>query len=284
MSYRFFIGIGAQRSGTTWLSHYLRTHPQVGFSPLKEVRFFDSIYCDELKGVVRNRLQTRLLLKGLARSAVLRPLTTPRLAWHALGVRRHNPESYRAYMRALTHGKHIGGEITPSYASLPTDAIKVMDELLDRPLYLMSLRNPADRLMSEISFRRNRLGLDGETANEDTSRIVAERLVKSMHLDFAGAIARYENVSGPERLHVLFYEHLFDPALQKSVLDGITDYLGIAPHPSRIAHRVNAAPPLSAEGIERAVIVRTLERQYRFAQERFGDALPESWQRDIALI
>jgi len=36
-----FIGIGAQRSGTTWIYEMLRSHPEVCMSPEKEVYFFN---------------------------------------------------------------------------------------------------------------------------------------------------------------------------------------------------------------------------------------------------
>ena len=40
-----FLGIGAQRSGTTWLYEQLRGHPQVVMSSKrKEIHFFDRHY------------------------------------------------------------------------------------------------------------------------------------------------------------------------------------------------------------------------------------------------
>lgn len=38
-----FIGIGAQKSGTTWLDACLREHPDIFLHPIKEVHFFDRI-------------------------------------------------------------------------------------------------------------------------------------------------------------------------------------------------------------------------------------------------
>jgi hypothetical protein len=37
-----FLGIGAQRAGTTWLYHCLNDHPQIGVAEQKELHFFDS--------------------------------------------------------------------------------------------------------------------------------------------------------------------------------------------------------------------------------------------------
>lgn len=39
-----FIGIGVQRSGTTWIYEMLKSHPQVCMSPEKEINFFNDHY------------------------------------------------------------------------------------------------------------------------------------------------------------------------------------------------------------------------------------------------
>ena len=283
--YKFFIGIGAQRCGTTWLSQYLREHPEVGFSPLKEVRFFDSKYVPELAGIVKNKLQTKLALRGLASEALRRPFHVPAMAWHLRGVRNHDTDHYGKYMRVVARGRKIGGEISPSYALLDETAIAEMDRVLEKPLYLLSLRNPADRLMSEISFRRNRLGKETDIAVDDIKTLVARRLEESAHQDYSRAIQRYDSVCGPERLEVFFYEDLFHPDRQQPLLDRITGRLGISPKPGDVDKRVNASPKFrKGKDEERPEVVKALAPQYRFAHERFGDALPENWKQDLALL
>lgn len=39
-----FIGIGAPRSGSTWVSENLKAHPEICFSSIKETKFFADIY------------------------------------------------------------------------------------------------------------------------------------------------------------------------------------------------------------------------------------------------
>lgn len=285
IGHRFFIGIGGQRCGTTWLSQYLRDHPEVGFSPLKEVRFFDSKYVPELAGIVRNPLQTRLAMRGLAGEVLRRPFRVPELGWYLRGVRNHDDEHYRRYMRAVARGRKIGGEISPSYALLDEHAIGEMDRILEKPLYLLSLRNPADRLLSEISFRRNKLGKETDIARDDMASLVARRLEQSPHGDYAGAVRRYHKVSGPERLKVFFYEDLFHPERQQAVLDSVTAFLGIAPKPGDLDRRVNPSSKFrKGSDEERLMVVKAFASQYRFAEERFGDSLPENWKQDLALL
>ncbi len=38
-----FVGVGAMKTGTTWLSQYLKTHPEAYHSSLKEVNFFNTL-------------------------------------------------------------------------------------------------------------------------------------------------------------------------------------------------------------------------------------------------
>ncbi len=39
-----FIGIGAEKAGTSWIAQCLKEHPQICFSKQKEIRFFDKNY------------------------------------------------------------------------------------------------------------------------------------------------------------------------------------------------------------------------------------------------
>ncbi len=44
MSFIDFLGIGAQKAGTTWLYENLKGHPEIFFPPEKEVHFWDMFY------------------------------------------------------------------------------------------------------------------------------------------------------------------------------------------------------------------------------------------------
>ena len=39
----FFLCIGAQKSGTTWLARMLQTHPELFLTPVKEIHYFDHV-------------------------------------------------------------------------------------------------------------------------------------------------------------------------------------------------------------------------------------------------
>ena len=56
----FFVGIGAQKAATSWLVDYLKGHPQVGFSPIKELHYFDAEYCPDHCGSYHGKMVSRL--------------------------------------------------------------------------------------------------------------------------------------------------------------------------------------------------------------------------------
>ncbi|MGH8983608.1 MAG: hypothetical protein ACRDY6_06995 [Acidimicrobiia bacterium] len=52
---RYFVGIGGQRCGTSWLAHYLFGHPSVLHNPIKEMHVFDRMFVPEWLPVVSGK-------------------------------------------------------------------------------------------------------------------------------------------------------------------------------------------------------------------------------------
>lgn len=55
----FFLGVGAQKAGTSWIGKYLNSHPQVFMSPIKELHYFDCKYLPEFR-YLKNKFKKRL--------------------------------------------------------------------------------------------------------------------------------------------------------------------------------------------------------------------------------
>jgi hypothetical protein len=120
-----FLVIGVAKGGTTSLYHYLRQHPDIFLSALKEVNYF------AYEGVPGERF----------------PVTT----W----------EGYLALF-AAAGGARAVGESSPSYLSTPGAAARIRERLPEVRL-VASLRNPADRAWSGWLMRR-RHGRDARPA------------------------------------------------------------------------------------------------------------------------
>jgi hypothetical protein len=171
--YPDFIGIGAQKSGTTWLHRNLHAHPRL-WLPRKEVHYFDKKINDNSNAL------SRLLGKG-DEDARWR-----RQTWHWLKVHTIKRPSLkelrwisRYYMRRYNdrwYGEifepkegRIAGEITPAYSVLSEDKVAHVHDLVPGAKLIFMMRNPIERAWSQavMSFDKERKGSAESAAEED---------------------------------------------------------------------------------------------------------------------
>ena len=132
-----FLGIGAQRAGTTWMHRFLRGHPDLWLSPIKELHYFND---PSNKRWFRN-LRTRLA-QGPGRWDVSYFLGARDDDWYA-----------RLFSAAQASGK-LAGEITPSYAVLDNAVLQRIHAINPEVKLIFSMREPIARAWSSW---RNRL-------------------------------------------------------------------------------------------------------------------------------
>lgn len=110
-----FLVIGAAKGGTTSLHHYLRQHPEIFLSPVKETNFF----------------------------------------WtEARAHGRRTPQTLAEYERLFdgAGGRRAVGEISPQYLNSANAAARIRRDLPQVRL-IVSLRNPAERAWSDYLGR-----------------------------------------------------------------------------------------------------------------------------------
>lgn len=110
-----FLIIGAQKAGTTALYHYLKQHPQVYISPVKEPHFF-SFEGEEANGRA-----------------------------HITDI-----NAYRSLFEGVSDETAIG-EASPSYIYIPQSSERIRHYVPDAKLIAV-LRNPADRAYSNFLY------------------------------------------------------------------------------------------------------------------------------------
>ena len=123
MSHIDFIGIGAPKCGTTWLSTQLEAHPQIGFAPDKEVYYFADTIARRLAGK-----ELRCFERGDA--------------WYH--------EQFPANTGAVT----CRGEFCPSYLYSEEAAARIGAYRPDIKL-LLCLRPPVEMIYSWYWYNRN---------------------------------------------------------------------------------------------------------------------------------
>ncbi|MDH3732459.1 MAG: sulfotransferase [Gemmatimonadota bacterium] len=171
-----FLGIGAMRSGTTWLATQLRAHPQIQIER-KEIHFFDRKLGERgASGSVRD-LVNRLR--------------------YAHRVRERPPR------------RRLRGEITPAYATLDDDTVRRVGEWMPDTKIIYLMRDPVERTWSQV---RNDFPIWIGREVEDLTRDELIEFFESDSVvarsDYAGCIERWRGVFGEDRVFVGFYDDI----------------------------------------------------------------------------
>ena len=214
-----FIILGAQKAGTTSLYQYLKQHPEIYMSPVKEPKFFNEDFEDG------NR--------GESNSGSLRGVSSV--------------EEYQALFDGVTDEKAVG-EASPSYLYLPEAPARIQRYVPEAKLIAI-LRDPAERAYSSYlhQVRAGREPLDFLGAIRDEERRVREGWHYRYHYRgrslYHDQLTRYEAVFGPDRLRIHLYEDLREDPV--SVSQSIFRFLGVddsfAPDTS-LRHNVSGMP------------------------------------------
>ncbi len=273
-----FLGIGAQRSGSSWLYRNLAACPEIWLPPVKELHYFDElrqrpIFNDRYRkqrGKVLSRYRGALKHRDLSG---LTPL------WDAHFLLRIPND--RWYRRVFSPGRgRICGEITPAYAVLDEAAVAQIHRLLPDTKILFLMRDPVDRAWSQ--------------ARKDLPRVFGQPIDKIaredvlawfggpwclLRSDYVRTLGIWRKVYGAETVFVDYYESIkSEPeTLLRRVLDflGVKDVAGVH---SDAAHEVvnrGREAPMPAE-YRRHAAQLFLPMLERLASEMGG--LAEQWR------
>ena len=167
-----FIGIGAQKAGTTWLHRNLQAHPQL-YMPRKEVHYFDRKIRDRTNPVsrffgkrdidVQWRRQVRRTAMQLVRKPSLRDLV-----WNFNYYMKPYNDSWYGSVFEPKDGR-VAGEITPAYSALDRERVAHVHELVPDAKIIFMMRNPIERAWSQtvMSFDKVEKGSFSSVSEEE---------------------------------------------------------------------------------------------------------------------
>lgn len=182
-----FVGIGAQKSGTTWIFSRLRLHPQIVFPGGKEIHFWDLLD------------------------------SAPAERWLNL-LSNHPPVN--------DDGKPIrAGEITPSYSLLDPGVISRIAYVAPETRLFLSLRNPIERAWSDACMGLSRCKMTLAEASDQWFIDHAYSHQSRRRGDYLSIITNWRQVFPKERLLVLYFDDIIDRPQQ--VLQQLSRHLDI---------------------------------------------------------
>lgn len=271
-----FIGIGAQKAGTTWLHQNLAAHPEVWMPERKEIHYFNRkkldrssvvsrlLRWDETGGQWRRQVGYRLV-----RDLVGEP-SVQNLRWDYNYYMR--PYDDRWYASIFEPGERfVTGEITPAYSALGRDAVAQIYEVMPDAKIIFMMRNPIERVWSQTV-----MSLD-KTEKGSVDKVRKNRMVRKLDRRTDGYLTNYrrtlENWGAfypPEQIFVGFLEDIhFAPA---ELLSSVYGFLGVDPafEPHNAREKVHSRSASRMPVKFATQLAHSLREEISWLGERFG--------------
>lgn len=141
-----FLGIGAQKCGTTWLHRNLSAQPAIWMPRWKEVHYFNRIHRDVPGWVDVLRPVAGAKMRAAMRSAVSEGLGNELRGELRFWLARRDIDWYRSLFPESFDG--LVGEITPAYSTLEDEQVAEVEALKPDLKIFFLMRNPVERAWS----------------------------------------------------------------------------------------------------------------------------------------
>ena len=290
----FFV-IGAQKAGTTWLSHYCLKHPNIAVPYWKEHDYWNMV-----EGRPEPSRMLRAQIERREREQPLRKLAST--LWFTKHAKRQRAITLALRATASPHAPHSAyadvllenvepttgatGELCPEYAVLSAETFGEMAALAPNVRFVFLMRDPVSRCISAVRHTLSRQ--PGKPAITHETLSAAVRVSAAQDLCRHQRLSRYdltidalERAVPADKIAYVFFEKMFDQV----EVERICDFLGVPFVPGKIDKRSLASPArnVAVSDTDRALIAKALAPTYRFAEKRFGSALPAKWRANAAL-
>lgn len=223
-----FLGIGAQKSGTTWLHHNLSQHPEIWMPPVKELHYLDRDPVSLRKRLTK-KTETMRTARGHLRDTVTglgRTSGFEDLAWASRYLFAPRNDQWYAGLFPIHDGR-ITGENCLGYAGVQPERVAHIHGLMPRAKIIYLMRNPIDRAWSTTVMHFNKPnfnGLSGADLEEVRSHIRAGKTRK--HGDYLGNLRNWQAHYPNEQIIVGYFDQLLeDPS---GLLKDLLDFLGVS--------------------------------------------------------
>lgn len=255
-----FLGIGAQKAGTSWLIFNLKKHPQVWTPFIKELHYFDVKFLDTSVKPRLDRMARRV------DTILARP---NRKASHISYLQKiiqkdycFTEDWYRHIFSRSPKAK-IKGEFTPYYCSLPLNGIEYVRQLAPDVKLIYMIRDPVDRAKSSLRM-----------ILENGSKKPMEQIVRDpsfiLRGDYSRNIQAWESVFDKSQiLYIPFGKVKSQP---EQIIREVEDFLGLSrfdsyPSLTQPIH-ITSKREIDNEIID--IVKEYSEPQYSFLLDRFG--------------
>lgn len=275
----FLVCIGAAKSATSWLHHYITHLPACVTSPLKELHFFDARHPRHTLGdpdaLALARLAFHLDQPGLPVEN-LRRHDTFRASLDRAQMIYDDDAYFGHFARLCDTDTRCFADLTPGYSAIGPVGFADMRDVAAhqdcRLRLLFVMRDPVDRFWSQLRHIEQMAPDCRATRDWETARTLPALTARA---DYAAIVSALDATFPAGDVLYLFYETLFS----ENTLRRLCDFIGVpyaTADSGTLRNETTLRTPLPASA--RAALLDQLASQYAFCRDRFGADLPVDWQ------
>jgi len=254
----FFLGLGAQKAGTTWLAKYLHTSGLVATNVVKEYHVWDALHLAKHRHMLVSEEES-----GLNSINKLR------------FVLQKSPENYFNYFIYMMaqQAKPMTCDITPTYAGLSRGILQLISKGFEekgvstKAVFMM--RDPVERCWS-AARQKNQIRKGQATVTDE--EVLAHACLPGavMRTRYDMTITEMEEAFAASMMYVGIYEEMFEA----ENIRRISKFCGVEARPALAQEKINATPSVDSLSDNAQKQIATQYREvYDFVANRFPQAV-----------
>lgn len=275
----FILGVGAQKSGTTWLSKQLGNAQNYVPGLMKEYHVFDTLH---LGGAHQEESKILKKLKNFSRDFDDDEL------YRRCNIVKSFYEStenyYNFFDEILAENNSVTADITPIYAGLSNDVfleIRKQFELRGiKVKIIFFMREPITRIESAVKMGLRREGILRKVDSAFVLNKITEQLnspADMLRANYPVTSMKLESAFPTEDIFYGFYETLFSVNEQTR----LAHFLGLTPQVFDTSKKINSTPKLFSYNTKSIENLRVrVENRYQFVADKFNFNL-SIWDHEL---
>jgi hypothetical protein len=280
---QFILGLGAQRTGSTWLRSQLQNCAEINLGFCKEYHFLDVLFVPEMKAYHSGQ-------NSADQGFRFRPSTNTKLWSPAqksamLATFVSDPDQYFQYFEELWQSNPrttTVGDFTPSYSMLDRsgfDYAKV--ELMKRGFQVKALfimRDPVERIWSMCHQQSNVQRILDEGRDPNARKFTLENFTYSgaeLRTRYERTIQELEKVFDADEIHYDFYERYISEERYYALLEFIEIKAVAAPKLDKVRNQSLLKNPIPTELASQ--VAAHYRSTYEFMEARCGSVIRSLW-------
>jgi len=270
-----FLGIGAPRSATTWLSSKLRVNPEIYLPPIKELHYFDmsSEYpSPSINKQADNRFWSRNHENYLSCS------DPNKKNWFKNYLFGNFDDQWYISLFEGADEQAICGEITPAYSILEVTDIKRVYEINNEMKMIFMMRNPIERAWSAFLHPLTIRNHDFSGLTESEVENGLREAVLTNKGNYLKTIENWTSVFPAEQFYFGYYDHV--KSKPRELLSEIFHFLGVRdslPKNIDLYKKVNVGLPIEMPDKYRIMLHDIYDGQTMELMKKLDNPVIESW-------